>query len=109
MGYFEKYKRVSVPFMEGREKGSIKQLAELPEFHIEQFEFINSVHGEVPVFTVSGVPGLFFFGNSIIAEVMHGVREDGMEQALYDCPVSVKMVENAQGTASYWSWEFNED
>lgn len=109
MGYFDKYVKKSVPFMDGREKGNISQLSTIEEFFIDNWAKINTKFGETYVFTVQGIEPLYFFANSILTEVFDGVEEDGAQDILKNTGVSVEKTENAKGTATYWLWSFHED
>ena len=81
MGYFDKFKNEGIPFMEGKEKGDLANILNQP-LHIDDFGFANGENGRYAVIHVVEYPNLFFFGNSVITEMLETVREDGQEELL---------------------------
>lgn len=83
LSYFKKFSGGGVDFMDGREKADVGVLTVSGEpVHIDNHAYLKNDEGEYAVFTVEEMPGFFFFGNSIITEVLKTVDEDGMEELL---------------------------
>lgn len=72
--------------MDGREKGDLSMITG-EELHIGEFAFLSNDEGEYAVFTLAEYPSEFFFGNSIITEMLKQVQADGMALAMRDIPV----------------------
>jgi len=109
MGYFNKYERKGIDFMDNRTKGELSDLSTLAEFYIEDYGYIHTDKGECAVFCVRSIDDMFYFGNSILLEILHGVDEDGEKERLLNTAVSVEKVTNRNGNRSYWKWTFHEN
>lgn len=82
--YFKKFENEGVPFMADRDAGDINDILGT-ELVIKDFGFINdrSVElGKYAVFIVDGIDDKFFFGGSVISDVLNTINEDGMKDAL---------------------------
>ena len=81
MGYFDKFKNDGIPFMEGREKGDLKELCG-KQLHIVDFGFIKGRNGDFAVMQFREDKEHFYFGNAIVTEMLRTVQADGMENEL---------------------------
>lgn len=77
MSKFNRYNS-GVPFMQGREKHSIKELYGM-QVSIDEHGYLNGKNGEFVVFTIQGDDTAFFFGNSVITELMKDIDGDGLD------------------------------
>lgn len=81
LSYFKKFKR-GIDFMDGRERKELSDLCTGEEFHIEQFDFLPGDNSDYAVFTVEELPGYFFFGNSVVTDVLQQIKDDEMTEDL---------------------------
>lgn len=81
MGYFDKFVKKGVPFMDGAEKQNINTVFG-QELHIIDFGFINGDNGEFGVIQFAEHPGKFFFVNQIATEMLREVRADDKRDEL---------------------------
>lgn len=88
MGYFKRFGSGNgIEFMDGRTKGDLKSLVG-QYLHIQDYGFIrNSSYGQddYAVVAFAEYPAMFFFGNSILTEMLHEVENDGMQAELRQC------------------------
>lgn len=81
MGYFDKFNREGIPFMENRTKASKQEILGRM-LHIEDFGFIEGKNGQFAVIAFREMPDKFYFGNSIVTDMLREVQKDGMEDEL---------------------------
>ena len=79
--YFKKFKK-SIDFMDGRDRAELADLCTGEKYHIEEFAFLNGENGEYAVFIVKENDNLFYFGNSVVSEVLKQVETDNMSEEL---------------------------
>lgn len=82
MSYFDKFNRDGIPFMEGREKGDKQEMLDRM-LHFQGFGFIEGKNGQFAVMAFQEIPNKFFFGNSIVTDMLKEVQKDEMEKELY--------------------------
>lgn len=105
--YFEKFSNKGIPFMDGRTKGNISTLVG-EVLHIEDFGFINQEGSTYPVIAFVEHPNDFYFGGTVLNEVLIQVDRDGMRDELKMQPITLKMAQSKRGR-TYMSVEFIED
>lgn len=89
--YFKKFKK-SIDFMDGCARGDLSNLCTGEKYHIEDFAFLNGENGEYAVFTLKENKNLFYFGNSVVSEVLKQVETDNMVEALRNVGVVFEKV-----------------
>lgn len=104
MGYFDKFKHDGIPFMDGREKGDMKDVLEQP-LHIIDFGFIKGKRGDFGVVAFKEYPENFYFVNAIITDMLRTVQVDGMEDELAYQAVTFYMKTSKDGN-EYMTFEF---
>lgn len=104
MGYFSKFSRKGIPFMEGRDKGKLRDMTDRV-LHIVDYGFIDGDHGRFAVIAFAEDEGKFYFGNSILTEMLEEVDEDGMREELAQEPVVLTMRMSKDGN-EYMTFEF---
>lgn len=107
MGYFAKY-NTNADFMNGREKGQLCDVTGKP-LHIENYQIMKSDRGDYVALTFKEIDKFFYFGNSILLDIVRGTEQDGMQDLLFTTPVVVTKQKNKTNTFDYWKWEFIED
>lgn len=81
LDYFKKFKK-STDFMDRRDRAELADLCTGEKYHIEEFAFLNGENGEYAVFIVKENDNLFYFGNSVVSEVLKQVETDNMSEEL---------------------------
>lgn len=81
MSYFDKFNREGIPFMEGRDKDKLDNVCGRM-LHIDDFGFIEGKDGQFAVIAFQEEPTKFYFGNSIVTEMLKEVQNDGMKNEL---------------------------
>lgn len=107
--YFQKFTNEGVPFMDSRDAGDINTILDM-KLKIKDFGFINdrSVElGKYAVFIVEGIDDKFFFGGSVISDVLNTIYEDGMKDALCSGDQEV-MIKKKQGKKTKRDYHFIE-
>ena len=104
--YFDKFKNAGVPFMEGREKGNLQDVLDEP-LHIVGFGFLNGDDGKYAVMMFAEHPDQFYFGNSIITEMLETVDEDGAQELLAEQVIVFRSKLNASGKRRYTTYSFD--
>lgn len=104
MGYFDKFVKKGIPFMEGREKGDLSNLVGQP-LHIVDFGFIDGNDGEFAVIQFKEDAKKFYFGNSIVTEMLQEVQKDGMEKELAKQVIKFSMRTSKTGR-EYMAFDF---
>lgn len=107
MGYFSKFSRKGIPFMEGREKGKLRDMTDRV-LHIADFGFIDGDHGNFAVVLFAEDDARFYFANSIITEMLEEVERDGMREELAYQPIVLSMRKSQSGN-EYMTFEFIAD
>lgn len=79
--YFKTLKNEGIPFMEGRDKGDVRDLLG-KTVNIMDFGFIRGDNGEYAVFCVKGEDKLFYCGGKAVTEILKRIKEDGMKEEL---------------------------
>lgn len=87
MGYFSKFRNDGVPFMDGRDKGSSDEILGQP-LHMDDFGFINGNDGRFAVMSFVEFPDKFYFGNSVVTEMLETVEADGMKGELVNVTIT---------------------
>lgn len=105
MGYFDKFVRKGIPFMEGREKGNLRDLVDKP-LHIVDFGFINGKDGEFGVVQFAEDDKKFYFANGIITEMLMQVDDDGMREELAEQPIVFTMRMSKERKQEYMTFDF---
>ena len=105
MGYFDKFANKGIPFMEGKDKGSLRDMIDRP-LHIEDFGFINGQDGKFAVILFAEDSDNFYFGNSIITEMLEQVDADGMRDALADETIVFSMRMSKERKQEYMTFDF---
>lgn len=105
MGYFDKFNNAGIPFMEGREKGNLSDMLDKP-LHIVEFGFINGEDGEYAVMAFAEDAERFYFGNSIITEMLHTVKDDGMCEELAEQAITFVKRTSRSGKRTYTAYVF---
>ena len=108
MGYFAQFRNEGVPFMEGREKGDKAEILGKP-LHIEDFGFINGQDGKFAVMLFSEIPDKFFFGNSIVTEMLQAVERDDMRKGLRECTITFKERVSKETKRTYIAFDIDEN
>ena len=107
MGYFAQFKNEGVPFMEGRDKGDKAEILG-KALHIEDFGFINGQDGKFAVMLFAEIPDKFYFGNSIVTEMLQTVERDNMRQGLRECAITFKERKSKESGRTYIAFDIDE-
>lgn len=91
LDYFKKFKK-SIDFMDGRDRAELADLCTGEKYHIEEFAFLNGENGEYAVFIVKENENLFYFGNSVVSDVLKQVETDNMVEELRNVGVVFEKV-----------------
>ena len=105
MSYFDKFVKKGIPFMEGREKGDLKNLVGQP-LHIVDFGFIDGKDGEFAVLKFKEDDAKFYFGNSITTEMLREVQKDGMEAELAKQVIVFSLRVSKERKQEYMAFDF---
>ena len=105
MGYFDKFKSNGIPFMEGKEKGNLRDMHGKP-VHIADFGFISGEDGEYAVMMFAEDSEHFYFGNSIITEMLHTIDVDEMRNELSQQPIVFNERTSKNGKRTYTYYDF---
>lgn len=108
MGYFDKFKRNGIPFMDTCTNGLIGELENM-DFHITEWGFFDGQHGDCVAFTVKEKPGKFFFGNAILAEMLKTVEADNMAAIVPDTACRTELKQSRRTGRNYRTFIFLED
>lgn len=105
--YFSKFANKGIPFMDGRTKGNIASLVgEI--LHVEDFGFIGQEAASYSVIAFREHPTEFYFGGTVLNDVLAQVDRDGMRDELREQPLMLKMTKSKKGRV-YMAVEFVED
>lgn len=105
--YFSKFENKGIPFMNDRTKGNISSLVG-EVLHVEDFGFIGQEGSNYPVIAFEEHPNDFYFGGSVLNDILAQVERDGMRDALREQPLMLKMMKSRKGR-TYMGVEFVED
>lgn len=108
MGYFDKFANKGIPFMEGREKGNLRDMQNRV-LHIDDFGFINGQNGEFAVVSFVEDEGKFYFANQVITDMLHEVDMDNMRDELKLQPIVFYMRLSKDEKREYMTFEFVAD
>lgn len=95
----------NIPFMNERTKGTISDAYNEP-VHIGEFAFLRGENGEYAVFTLVEDPQRFYFGNSIITDMLHSVEDAGMRDQISDAPIVFSSRKSKKFNRFYTTFEF---
>lgn len=96
----------SVACMNGRSKGVISDIYDQTVHIAADFDFLHGENGEYAVFTLVEDPQKFYFGNSIITDMLHAVADNGMRDDLPDQPVVFSIRKSKKFNRFYTTFEF---
>lgn len=105
MGYFDKFVRKGIPFMEGREKGNLRDLVDKP-LHIVDYGFIEGKDGRFAVIAFKEDEANFYFGNSIVTEMLEEVDADGMRDELANQVIQFSLRISKERGQEYMAFDF---
>ena len=105
MGYFDKFVRKGIPFMEGREKGNLRDMVGKP-LHIVDYGFIEGKDGKFAVIAFIEDVAHFYFGNSIVTEMLEEVEADGMRDELAHQTIQFEMRVSKERGQEYMAFDF---
>ena len=105
MGYFDKFKRAGIPFMEGREKGNLSNMLD-KELHIIDYGYLHSEDGDYAVMLFAEDDERFYFGNAIITDMLRTIDADDMKDELAAQPVRFVQRQAKNGKRTYTTYEF---
>lgn len=108
MGYFAQFKNEGVPFMEGRYKGEKSEILGKP-LHIADFGFINGNDGNFAVMLFAEIPDKFYFGNSIVTEMLEAVERDNQRQALKEVQITFNERKAKESGRTYIAFDIDEN
>lgn len=108
MGYFAQFKNEGVPFMEGRDKGDKSEILDRP-LHIVDFGFINGNDGKFAVMLFAEIPDKFYFGNSIVTEMLEAVERDNQRQALKEVQITFMERKAKESGRTYIAFDIDEN
>lgn len=105
MGYFDKFNNKGIPFMEGADKGDLRDICG-KVCHIVDFGFIrNDDGGDYGVMQLKEHEGMFYFANPVITEMLHQVDNDGMRDELCNQGIVFNLAMSKKGR-EYFAFEF---
>ena len=98
---------VSLPFMEGREKGDTKDLIGLVSTITEYGFLPNDKGGRFAVFTVQERPKQFYFGGMVITDQLEQLDAEGYHDAIVNEGLPMLMTEKkSKSGMKYTNVEF---
>lgn len=104
MQYFAQFKSKGIPFMDGRTKGDLKDLYGQP-VHITDFAKLENDEGEYPVFVIAEDEAKFYFGNSVIKDMLDQIEKDDMRGALAEVAIVFSSAVSKKGR-TYTAFDF---
>ena len=107
MGYFDRFNKKGIPFMDNRDKGDMHDILDKP-LHIEDFGFIQGDEGEYAVIALKEEPDTFYFCNSVITEMLQQVDKDDMRDELPKQVIKFELATSKKGR-EYFRFEFAQD
>lgn len=106
MGYFSKFKNEGVPFMDGKTKGEKSEMLDKP-LHMDDFGFISGNDGRFAVMHFVEMPDKFYFGNSVVTEMLEQVQADDMKGELAKVVITFTERKSKSGR-TYISYDIEE-
>lgn len=86
-----------IKFMENRTRGELKEILN-KEVTLRDYDFINGKEGRFVVFIVDGIEDKFFFGGSVITELLDSLNpEEKKELQAEGVPVEVYSKKSKNG------------
>lgn len=107
MSYFSKFNRKGIPFMEGGEKKELKEVFD-KQVHITDFGFIDGKDGKFAVVQLQETPGVFYFCNAIITEMLLEVEKDDKKSELPSAAIIFSQKVSKETNRTYTAFEFVE-
>ena len=105
MGYFDKFNNKGIPFMEGAEKKELKDVFG-EQVHIADYGYINGKDGKFACIKLAEYENAFFFGNSIITEMLLEVDRDEMKSELPNQTIVFTQKQSKETGRDYTTFEF---
>ena len=93
--------------MEDAKKGDLRELLGEP-VHIVDFGFIKNDTGDYGVIQLEERPGMFYFCNQVITDMLHQVDADGMREGLKGEAITFTLAKSKNGR-DYFRFSFGED
>lgn len=93
-----KTKNSKLEIMEGKEKEDLKSILD-KIVHINNFDFLTGDDGDYAVFTIAEDEKSFYFGSSIITDMLKDLEKEGLKQDVINEGVAVKLVEKKSKTS----------
>ena len=107
LGYFDKFNRKGIPFMEGAERKLIKDILDTP-VHIVDYGYIDGKDGKFACMKLAEYDGAFFFGNVIITDMLMEIDKDGMKEELANQAIVFSERISKESNREYIAFEFVE-
>lgn len=107
MSFFTEFNNDGIPFMDGKDKGERSEILDRP-LHMDDFGFINGSDGEFAVMHFAEIPDKFFFGNSIITEMLHKVNAASMKAHLAEQAITFTLKTSKETKREYMAFRFDE-
>ena len=107
MSYFTQFNNDGIPFMDGRDKGEREEILDKP-LHMVDFGFIRGNDGEFAVMAFSEYPKKFFFGNSIVTEMLKKVNADSMKSHLAEQTITFTLKKSKESNREYMAFRFGD-
>ena len=107
MGYFDRFNNKGIPFMDNRDKGSLKDVCG-DVVHIDDFGFIAGDDGDYAVLALLEHPTEFYFANAVITDMLKQVEADNMKAELPKQPIKFEMTVSKKDR-EYMRFEFLTD
>ena len=80
----------SIPFMSGRTKGDLQEIAN-KTLILRNFSFIKNEDGEYSVFIVDEIPDSFYFGGMVITDVLKSLELNGYKDEIIETGLPIKV------------------
>lgn len=107
MSYFTEFNNDGIPFMDGRSKGDRANILNKP-LHIVDYGFIKGTDGEFAVMLFDEYPDQFYFGNSIVTEMLKTVSADNMKKHLREQAIIFTLKVSKKTKREYMAFRFDE-
>ena len=107
VSYFDKFNaNGGIPFMEGREKGNLSDMLNYP-LHIADFAFLSDEDNrEYAVMVFQEDSERFYFGNSIVTEMLRTVEQDGAKPIISQRAIKFDTRKSKQRGRTYTTFQF---
>ena len=107
MGYFDRFNNKGIPFMDNSDKGDMHDIIG-ETVHISDFGFIKNDEGDYAVIQLEEKPGVFYFCNQVITDMLHQVDDDDMRDELPKQCIKFDITTSKKGR-EYFRFEFTKD